>query len=68
MKLDAYIYPIINRIKTGGYNPYIDNFIDSTGNYINNLNENKTFQYFKFARIFEQDRSSVFKLGWRTTW
>ncbi len=39
MKQKAYIYPITNRLKTGVYNPYIDNFITSTEPYVDYLNK-----------------------------
>lgn len=32
MKNNVYIYPISNRLKTGLYNPYLDNFISCTEN------------------------------------
>ncbi len=35
----AYIYPITARLKSGSYNPYIDNFIGSAGKYIEFLNK-----------------------------
>lgn len=38
MKRKAYIYPVTNRIKTGIYNPYLDNFMSSTSHHISYLN------------------------------
>lgn len=39
MKQKAYIYPITNRLKTGIYNPYLDNFIRSSENSFYFLNK-----------------------------
>jgi beta-1,4-mannosyltransferase len=38
-KRAAYIYPVTARNFTGIHNPYMDNFIDSTGRFINYLNK-----------------------------
>lgn len=38
MKRKAYIYPVTNRIRTGIYNPYLDNFMSSTFQQISYLN------------------------------
>ncbi len=35
----AYIYPITARLKSGSYNPYIDDFINSVGKYIEFVNK-----------------------------
>jgi beta-1,4-mannosyltransferase len=39
-KIKAYIYPVTSRNYSGIYNPYMDNFINSNGVYVNFLNEN----------------------------
>lgn len=39
MTYKAYIYPITNRLKTGVYNPYMDNFMASTEPFITFLNK-----------------------------
>lgn len=51
----AYMYPVTNRNKSGIYNPYIDNFIISTGNFIEYVNaefpsDSGIFNLFRFIR------------------
>ena len=53
VKYNAYIYPITGRLKTGVYNPYIDNFIQSSEGFVDYVNkENPTgigiFNIFRF--------------------
>ncbi len=39
-KIRTYLYPVSNRNDRSLYNPYLDNFICNTSNYLNYLNEN----------------------------
>ncbi len=38
-KIRAYIYPVTNRLRTGVYNPYIDNFMNSTDEFVEFMNK-----------------------------
>jgi beta-1,4-mannosyltransferase len=54
-KFKAYIYPQTKEFKSGNYNPYIENFIRSTGNGIIYLNHDQPskigiFDLFKFIK------------------
>ncbi|MFW5700082.1 MAG: hypothetical protein ACOCWM_00195 [Cyclobacteriaceae bacterium] len=37
-QIKAYLYPVTKRLTTGVYNPYLDNFMDSTGSFISYVN------------------------------
>jgi beta-1,4-mannosyltransferase len=39
LRKKAYIYPITSRLKTGVYNPYLDNFMQSTSSFIHYTNK-----------------------------
>jgi beta-1,4-mannosyltransferase len=41
MRTKAYMYPVSARLKTGVYNPYIDNFMDASDYFLNFVNREK---------------------------
>lgn len=55
-KIRAYIYPLTSRLITGVYNPYLDNFMDSTASFIKYINKNhpSSWGIFNLLRFITQ--------------
>jgi len=64
MKYNAYLYPITNRLKTGIYNPYLDNFMQSTQSYVNYLNQHYPSDTGIFNLLKYIHKTDVLFLNW----
>lgn len=64
MKSKVFIYPISNRLKTGLYNPYLDNFITSTQNYLFYVNRRSPSDIGIFNLIRYINKIDFLALNW----